>query len=214
MRWGNLHNIECSCSCSSVTVSPAVVTVFNVVPVCCKDYIICCFVPVIVVKLVAEYEEDSVIIYLHLMIYTPSTLLPSHKPQVFRGQQVENTPIQHSGGSFGGGGIHIRRMRREKRFQKREMNLPPPAPPTIRDLRIYVIVLHLPCDKLVIAVISRAIWYFSFSIFLLHSRYAILHSESISHFSKYMPLVSVLPQIYLGLTHLFRLCLGVMVYFL
>ena len=80
MRWGNLHNIECSCSCSSVTVSPAVVTVFNVVPVCCKDYIICCFVPVIVVKFdVAAIKEDSVIIQLHLMIYTPSTLLPSQQ---------------------------------------------------------------------------------------------------------------------------------------
>ena len=52
-----------------VPVSPAVVTVFNVVPVCCKDYIICCFVPVIVVKFdVAAINEDSVIIQLHLMI--------------------------------------------------------------------------------------------------------------------------------------------------
>ena len=44
--------VECSCSCSSVTVSSAVFTVIR-----------CCFVPVIVVKFdVADYEEDSVII--------------------------------------------------------------------------------------------------------------------------------------------------------
>ena len=99
MRWGNLHNIECSCSCSSVTVSPAVVTVFNVVPVCCKDYIICCFVPVIVVKFdVAAIKEDSVIIQLHLMIYTPSTLLPSQQTPSIPGATSRFYTITKQGG--------------------------------------------------------------------------------------------------------------------
>ena len=110
MRWGNLHNIECSCSCSSVTVSPAVVTVFNVVPVCCKDYIICCFVPVIVVKFdVAAIKEDSVIIQLHLMIYTPSTLLPSQQTPSIPGATSRFYTITKQGG-YGPRVLDVRRV--------------------------------------------------------------------------------------------------------